>query len=227
MTDLKQTSPKQDCGIDLQTQHKLRLSWMPWLYFSLKPKHQQWAKPWQDQIQRNLSQCETVTIGEDCFVAPEAKIFAEPGRTIVLGSGCAVAAEAFLHGPIIVGDRVSFNARVVLDGGVKGISIGDDTRIASGAAFYAFDHNIEPHRTIREQTVRSQGITIGKDVWVGAQACITDGVVIGDHAVVAMGAVVTRHVEPWQIVAGNPARPIGDRRTKERWSPSAPDRSKN
>jgi acetyltransferase-like isoleucine patch superfamily enzyme len=72
---------------------------------------------------------------------------------------------------------------------------------------------MEPDRLIREQPVCSRGITIGKDVWIGARAGITDGVTIGDHAVVAMGAVVTRDVEPWQIVAGVPARPIGDRRS--------------
>ena len=40
---------------------------------------------------------------------------------------------------------------------------------------------------------------------------VVDGVTIGDHAVVGMGAVVTRDVPPWTIVAGNPARPIGRR----------------
>ncbi|HCE39958.1 MAG TPA: acyltransferase, partial [Alcanivorax sp.] len=59
--------------------------------------------------------------------------------------------------------------------------------------------------------VRSRGIRIGRDVWLGARAGVVDGVTIGDHAVVGMGAVVTRDVPPWTIVAGNPARPIGRR----------------
>ena len=99
-----------------------------------------------------------------------------------------------------------------LDGGAKGIVVGDDTRIATGVAIYAFDHGVLPDRLVREQPVRSQGVRIGCDVWIGANACITDGVTIGDHAVVGMGAVVTRDVEPWMIVGGVPARPIGDRR---------------
>ena len=52
-------------------------------------------------------------------------------------------------------------------------------------------------------------------MWIGANAGVTDGVTIGDHAVVAMGAVVTRDVAPWSIVAGVPAAKIGDRRQSQ------------
>ena len=55
---------------------------------------------------------------------------------------------------------------------------------------------------------------IGHDVWIGADAGITDGVRIGDHAVIGMGAVVTHDVPEWAIVGGVPAKVIGDRREK-------------
>ncbi len=193
-------------------QHKKRLSWMPWLYFSLKPEHRAWADAWQKEVQAALTELETVEIADGCFVAPEAAIFGEPGRPVRIGPGCAIAAEAFLHGPITLGRGVSINARANLDGGAKGIVVGDGTRIASGAAIYAFDHGMQPDRWIREPPVVSKGIVIGADVWISSRAGITDGVRIGDHAVVAMGAVVTRDVPDWAIVAGVPARVIGDRR---------------
>jgi len=54
---------------------------------------------------------------------------------------------------------------------------------------------------------RSKGdIEIGNDVWIGRDAVILSGVTIGDGAVVAARAVVTRDVPPYSIVAGNPAR---------------------
>ena len=53
---------------------------------------------------------------------------------------------------------------------------------------------------MREQPVTSRGITIGKDVWIGANAGVTDGVTIGDHAVVGMGAVVTHDVPEGAVV---------------------------
>lgn len=196
----------------LREQHKRRLSWMPWLYFALKARHRAWAEAWQAEVQGRLLAQETVQLGAGCFIAPEAAIFGEPGRGVVIGEGCAVAAQAFLHGPITLGAEVSINAGARVDGGRKGIVIGDGTRIASGAALYAFDHGMKPDRFIKAQPVRSRGIRIGADVWIGANACITDGVTVGDHAVVAMGAVVTRDVPDWAVVAGVPAEVIGDRR---------------
>lgn len=194
-----------------RAQHQRRLSWMPWLYFSLKPEHRAWAEAWQAEVQAELTALETVQIGRGCFVSPEAQIFAEPGRTVVIGDGAAIAAQAFLHGPLILGKNVSINARASLDGGSAGIVIGDDTRIATSATLYAFDHGLAADRLIREQPVRSRGIRIGADVWIGANAGVTDGVTIGDHAVVAMGAVVTKDVPPGVIVGGVPAQVIGRR----------------
>ena len=51
-------------------------------------------------------------------------------------------------------------------------------------------------------------IRIGNDVWIGANATVLPGVTIGDGAVVAAGAVVTRDVEPLTVVGGVPARPL-------------------
>lgn len=58
-----------------------------------------------------------------------------------------------------------------------------------------------------------QRISIGNDVWVGARAVILDGVSIGDGAIVAAGAVVTRNVPPYAVVGGVPARVIRHRFT--------------
>ena len=196
-------------------QHKQRLSWMPWLYFTLKPRHRVWAEAWQREVQARLLELETVEIAEGCFISPEARLFAEPGRPIrLLGPGVSIAAHAFVHGPVVLEAGVSINARVSLDGGAAGIHIGEGSRIATGATLYAFDHGLAPDRPVRSQPVTSRGIVLGKDVWVGANAGITDGVRIGDHAVVGMGAVVTRDVPAWAIVAGAPARVIGDRRER-------------
>lgn len=196
---------------DYREQHKQRLAYMPWLYGRLKPKHRTWAEPWQAEIQQRLMQLETVHFAENCFVAPQAVLLAEPGRDILVGDGTQIAADCVIHGPVSLGRRVSINHHASLEGGAAGIHIGDDTRIAAYCTLYAFNHGLAADRPVREQPVTSRGIHIGRDVWIGARVGIVDGVRIGDHAVVGMGAVVTRDVPPWTIVAGNPARPIGRR----------------
>lgn len=51
-------------------------------------------------------------------------------------------------------------------------------------------------------------IAIGNDVWIGANASVLPGIVIGDGAVIGAGSVVTKNIPPYAIVAGNPAKII-------------------
>lgn len=194
--------------------HQRRLSWMPYLFLRLKPADQAWVSAWQARVQARLCALERVRFGPGCFVAPEARIFAEPGREVVFGAGCLVGAGAFVHGPATFGDRVSLNPGVHIDGGRAGVVIGDDTRIAAQVRIFAWDHGIGPDRPVREQPVRSQGVQIGADVWLGAGVCVTDGVQIGDHAVVGMGAVVSRDLPAWAVAVVAPAAVIRDRRER-------------
>jgi len=195
-------------------QHKKRLAWMPWLYYRLKARQRQWAHPWQAELQKQLMALETVHFEENCFVAPDAALFAEPGRAIVVGANSFIATGCYLHGPIALGKHVAINHGCSLDGGQQGIRIGDHSRIANHCRIYAFDHGMAPDRPIWQQASTSRGITIGRDVWIGANVGIVDGVSIGDHAVIGMGSVVTRDIPAWAVVAGNPACTKGDRRNK-------------
>jgi acetyltransferase-like isoleucine patch superfamily enzyme len=192
-------------------QHKKRLSYMPWLYLSLKPEHKEWAEEWQMNIQNHLRKMETVEIGKGCFIAPEAQLFAEPGRPIVLGDFSYIAADCVIHGPIEIGKNVSINHHVTLDGGRKGIRIGNYSRVAAYTSAYAFNHGMEADKLIQEQAVTSLGIEIGEDVWIGANVGIVDGVTIGDKSIIGMGSVVTKSVTSGLKVAGNPAKEIGYR----------------
>lgn len=59
------------------------------------------------------------------------------------------------------------------------------------------------------------GIVVGSDVWLGTNCTVVAGVTIGHGAIVAAGAIVTKDVEPYAIVAGNPARLIRKRCSDE------------
>jgi acetyltransferase-like isoleucine patch superfamily enzyme len=67
-------------------------------------------------------------------------------------------------------------------------------------------------RPIYQQPVTSKGIEIGQDVWLGAHVGVKDGISIGQHAVVGMNSMVTKDVEAYHVVAGNPARWIKNRK---------------
>lgn len=71
-----------------------------------------------------------------------------------------------------------------------------------------FPFKVKSLGTVEEEATTSGDITIDDDVWIGYRAIIMDGVHVGQGAVIAAGAVVTKDVEPYTIVGGVPARPI-------------------
>ncbi len=197
---------ESDPLLKYREQHQHRLNYMPWLYWSLKPKNRVWAEAWQQEYQDYLREMETVEIGENCFISPLAHIFAEPGRKIAIGDNCFIAADCTLHGPLEIGNEVAINHHCILDGGRVGIKLHDQVRMAAYCHLYAFDHGMALDGPIYKQPVRSQGIEIGRDVWLGAHVGIKDGIKIGDQAIVGMHSMVTKDIEEKMIVAGNPAK---------------------
>ncbi|WP_139852217.1 acyltransferase [Acinetobacter pullicarnis] len=191
-----------------RAQHQHRLNYMPWLYWTLKPKHRQWAEAWQKDFQAYLMEMETIEIGENCFISPLAHIFAEPGRHIRIGDHSFIAADCTLHGPLDIGREVAINHHCILDGGRKGIRLHDQVRMAAYCHLYAFDHGMAIDQPIYQQSVRSQGIEVGRDVWLGAHVGVKDGVQIGAQAVVGMNSMVTKNIKERQVVAGNPTKLI-------------------
>jgi len=101
--------------------------------------------------------------------------------------------------------------------GAVDFEIGSFTSITGGVKIIAADHRPDwattyPFSAIFKEAQRIPGhpaskgpVLIGNDVWIGEDATILSGVVIGDGAVVAARSVVTKDVEPYSIVAGNPA----------------------
>jgi maltose O-acetyltransferase len=114
----------------------------------------------------------------------------------------------FLNGrKVYLGERNVINFGCLLDGRKYKIQTGSDVSIGPEASILSLGH--DPQST--DFADRGGDVLIGDHVWIGYRAIILPGVKIGEGAVVGAGAVVTNDVNPFSIVAGNPARKIGER----------------
>lgn len=95
--------------------------------------------------------------------------------------------------------------------GQGGVKIGDRVYTSPFTQILAVNHVFDnPDEPFIIQGITADGIVVEDDVWIGSGAVITDGVRIGKGSIVAAGAVVTKDVAAHSIVAGVPARLIGE-----------------
>lgn len=143
-----------------------------------------------------LADCQTERLGEGSRVWQFCVIL--PGATI--GADCNINCHCFVENDVIVGTRVTLKSGVYLWDGLR---IEDDVFIGPNATF---TNDRFPRSRVRPyafvQTVIRKGASIG------AGAVILPGVEVGEYAMVAAGAVVTRNVAAHTLVVGSPARPV-------------------
>lgn len=114
----------------------------------------------------------------------------------------------FLNGrKVTLGNRNVINFGCLIDGRKYRVTTGDDVSIGPEATILTLGHDPQS----KSFDDRGGDVLIGDRVWIGYRAIVMPGIRIGDGAVVAAGAVVTKDVEPFAIVAGVPARKIGAR----------------
>jgi acetyltransferase-like isoleucine patch superfamily enzyme len=154
------------------------------------------------------------TLGARCIIEEHAELYhctlaAHVGvqprcnlSDVRIGRYSYIAREAWLAG-VTIGSFASIGPRTLLGCGdhpanlVSTAPVFFSTRRQCGASFATTDAAVE-----------RRPITLGHDVWIGAQVFVRDGVSIGDGAIVAAGAVVTADVPPYAIVGGVPAKLI-------------------
>ncbi len=93
------------------------------------------------------------------------------------------------------------------------LSIGDDVMMAPNVTIVTQNHETSDLSIpMRLQTAPKHKVTIGNDVWIGANVIILPGITIGNGCIIAGGAVVTHDVPDYAVVGGNPARIIKNRK---------------
>lgn len=126
-----------------------------------------------------------------------------------LGENATLLMSVEVHAApeIRIGGNTTINRHCFLDGR-GGLTIGDNVNVSSHALLVTGSHEVQDGERF---TGFVRPITIEDYVWLCTRCTILPGVTIGKGAVVAAGAVVTKSVEPYHIVAGIPARTIGHR----------------
>ena len=137
-----------------------------------------------DEVRELLSELFGYQVPQSLRVFPP--LYADFGKNISVGEGVFINACCHFqdHG---------------------GVTLGDGCQIGHNVVFATLNHELLPER---RGVIRPAPIVLGKKVWVGSNATILQGVTIGDNAVVAAGAVVTKDVPANTIVGGVPARVI-------------------
>ncbi len=128
-----------------------------------------------------------------------------------IGKHCVVRNSAKIWQPwnLELGDWVAISEACDIYS-VDKIRIGDRSTISRDVFLCCASHDVTS--PIMELTYAP--ITIGHDAWVAGRAIVLPGISVGDGAVVAAGAVVTKNVDPWMVVGGNPAGLIKPRQLK-------------
>lgn len=138
----------------------------------------------------NLYGC---TIGDESTVGP----FVEIQRGVTIGRRCKISSHSFICDGVTIADEVFVGHGVMFTNDRLPRATNPDGSLQS-----ADDWTLEHTR-------------VGKRVSIGSGATILPGLSIGEGALVGAGAVVTRDVPDFAIVAGNPAKIVGDARTRE------------
>ncbi|MBN8987615.1 MAG: acetyltransferase [Rhizobiales bacterium] len=147
-----------------------------------------------------------VSIGACCEVLGDTAIeYAELGDYSYLGPGCMVADAR-------IGRFCAIAAQVRIGAPNHPLDRPSQHRFTYCPEYYSAGAQRD-HTFFRDR--RADRVVIGNDVWIGHAVIVVPGVTVGDGAVLAAGAVVTRDVAPYTIVGGVPAKRIRERFSRD------------
>lgn len=148
-----------------------------------------------------------VILGEDVRIF-HVRLVNLYGCTI--GDGTTIGPFVEIQSGVRIGERCKISSHSFI---CEGVSIGDEVFIGHGAMFV---NDLYPRATNDDGSLKTAGswevseIAVMHRASIGSNATILGNLTIGENALVGAGAVVTRDVPDWAIVAGVPARVIGD-----------------
>lgn len=152
-----------------------------------------------------------ITFGVNNSIYENANLIVDSGintQKINIENNNTIASFAILktHGGYIkIGNNNFIGERTQIQG-KGGVVIGDNTLIAPNCFISSSNHNFDnPNSSYYLMKEIPKTTSIGSHVWIGANCVILAGITIGEYAVVGAGSIVTKNVEPYTVITGNPA----------------------
>lgn len=155
-----------------------------------------------------------LTVEDNCSINALCKNDVKIGKNFSLGRNSIIECTGVIRelgDSLEIGDDVGIAANAFIS--VRGkVKIGSSSIFGPGVKLFSENHIFTDRNTpIYLQGATRQGIEIGEDCWIGANAVILDGVTIGKGCVIAAGAVVNKDIPDYSIAGGVPAKIIGTR----------------
>jgi acetyltransferase-like isoleucine patch superfamily enzyme len=120
-----------------------------------------------------------------------------------IGRNCNICDHAFVESGALLGDSVTVKNGVSI---WDGVTLEDNVFVGPNAAF---TNDMNPRAEIKKTREQFLPTLVRRGASIGANATIICGVEIGTYAFIGAGSVVVNDIEPYSLVVGNPARPIG------------------
>jgi acetyltransferase-like isoleucine patch superfamily enzyme len=154
-------------------------------------------------MNNNIFIHETANISPHAIIGEGTKIWinVQIRENVIVGDNCILSKDVYLDKDVTIGSRCKIQNSVSI---YSGVTIADDVFIGPNVAFTndkhprAFNNSWQIVKTV-----------IASGASIGANATIVCGIKIGEYAMVGAGSVVTKDVEPYSLVMGNPARHVG------------------
>jgi acetyltransferase-like isoleucine patch superfamily enzyme len=141
-------------------------------------------------------------------------------ENIKIGHRCIINEDVWIaslegpggYGSVTINDEVTISKGTIIASAFS-VIIGKGATIAPRVSIYDNNHEFENlTESVMNQGLKGASVSIGDYAWLGVNAIILPGISIGKGAIVGAGSVVTKSVDDFQIVAGNPAKLIGYRK---------------
>lgn len=143
--------------------------------------------------------CESDHVGQRTRVWAFAHIL--PGALV--GDDCNICDGAFIEGGVVIGNRVTVKNQVMV---FEGVEVEDDVFLGPGVTF---TNDLKPRAHIKRHGEALLTTVVKRGATLGASVTVVCGTVIGEHAFIGAGTVVTRDVPPHAFLVGNPGQVKG------------------